>query len=173
MDFEQWLIESSLTELYKSTVEAFPTTTRRQHSTNTIKITHLEWVPWIGMKTLFVKGLAQNEGKEYSPIILFKKVNYLIEATKNTKTLIDNTGKKHIIEQLSLEDQDVLVRCPCKDFFYRFNYYNHIDKSLYGHKRKKYEAVYRPGSANYKKLPGLCKHLVKLAHVLDESGIIK
>jgi hypothetical protein len=173
MDFNEWLIESSLSELYKSTVLAFPTTTRRQHATNTIKITHLEWVPWIGMKTLFVKGLAQNEGKEYSPIILFKKVNYLSESVKNAKTLIDNVGKKHIIEQLSFEDQDVLVRCPCKDFFYRFNYYNHIDKSLYGHKRKKYEALYRPGSANPEKSEGLCKHILKLVKALTESGIIK
>jgi len=73
---------------------------------------------------------------------------------------------------LSFEDQDVLVRCPCKDFFYRFHHYNKLDKSLYGKDRKKYESHGGP-PANYKKMEGICKHILKLVKVLTESGIIK
>ena len=66
------LYESSLSDLYQSAVDAYPKTTLRQHATQPVVITQLHWTPYVGMKTLFVKGIAQNEGKEYSPIILFK-----------------------------------------------------------------------------------------------------
>ena len=173
MNFEQWLVESSLHGLYDNTVEAFPGTRMRQHATDTIKITHLDWVPYVGMKTLYVKGLAQNEGREYLPVILFKGVQYREEAGKGVVPLMDNLGKKYLLDQLSFEENEVRVRCNCPDHFWRFRHYNYVDQSLYGPDRKKYEAKHRPGSANPKKLPGLCKHLMKLGKVLKESGIIE
>ena len=76
MSFQKYLNETSLNGLYKSTVDAFPNTKMRQHATDPIVIRQLNWIPYVGMKTLFVKGLAQNEGKEYNPTIVFKKVQY-------------------------------------------------------------------------------------------------
>jgi hypothetical protein len=173
MDFEQWLTESTLPELYHNSVIGFPETTKRQHATSTIKITHLNWVPYLGMKTLFVKGLAQNEGREHNPIIIFKGVQYREQTGKNIIPLIINSGQKYLLDQLSFEKNEVLVRCDCKDHQWRFCHTNAVDRSLYGRDRKKYEAKYRPGSANPKKLPGLCKHLMVLGKVLKESGIIQ
>jgi hypothetical protein len=173
MNFEQWLIESTLPELYHNSVIAFPETKKRQHATDTIKITHLNWVPYLGVKTLFVKGLAQNEGREHTPIIVFKKVQYREQKGKNIIPLIDNLGKKYFLDQLSFDENEVLVRCDCGDHAWRFRHFNSLDKSLYGRDRKKYEAKYRPGSANPQELPGLCKHLIKLGKTLYESGIIQ
>ena len=161
--------ESSLEDLYQSAVEAFPHTTMRQHATDTIIITNLRWTPYLGMRTLFIKALAQNEGREYSPIILFKKVNYNSDEVKIT----DNTGKEYSFGKLSLENTDVVLRCNCADFFYRFNYYDHLDKSLYGRKRRKYESKGVGPPANPLELPGICKHLMKTAHVLREAGIFQ
>jgi hypothetical protein len=173
MDFEQWLTESTLPELYHNSVIGFPETKKRQHATNTIKIAHLNWVPYLGMKTLFVKGLAQNEGREYNPIIIFKGVQYREQTGKNIIPLIINSGQKYLLDQLSFEKNEVLVRCDCPDHAWRFRHFNSVDRSLYGRDRKKYEAKYRPGSANPEELPGLCKHLMVLGKVLKESGIIK
>lgn len=164
------LRESSLSDLYKSAVLGFPNCTRRQHATNTIKFVELTWIPYKGMKTLFVRGLAHNEDRTYQPIILFKNVKYL---QSGGVPLMDNNGQKHFLEQLSFKDNDVLVRCGCKDFRYRFNYYDFLDHSLYGKKAAKYVSKGMRSPANPLEMEGLCKHLIKMMKVLQESGIVK
>jgi hypothetical protein len=177
MQFQNWLFinESNLQSLYSSTVKAFPRTLKRQYSIDPIKIIELKWLPFLGMKTLFVKGLAHSDesGKDYNSMILFKGVNY--QENKNKKNLIEiiaNDGNQYIFEKIN-QKNEVLVRCDCKDFLYRFNYFNHKDESLYGKVRKKYEAKINPGSSNPSEMPGLCKHLIKLAKALDQSGILE
>ena len=80
MNFQKWinLYESSVEELYDSTVKAFPKTTKRQHAIDLIDITELNWTPYLGMKTLFVKGVAhsQESNKDYDTVFLIKNVNY-------------------------------------------------------------------------------------------------
>jgi hypothetical protein len=72
-----------------------------------------------------------------------------------------------------MESNDVLVRCTCKDFHWRMTHFNSLDGSLFGRDRRKYEALYRPGSSNPKELPGICKHLMKMGKALTESSIIR
>jgi hypothetical protein len=170
MNFCDWyqLQESSLEDLYTSSVDAFPKTTKRQYATNTIKIAKLDWTPYTGLKTLFVRALAQNEGREYNPVILFKNVQYTEDGVALT---IDD--KIYKLKPLSFENNDVLLRCQCQDFQWRFNYFDHLDQSLYGKKRKKYEALYHPDSANPQKMPGMCKHLMKMVKALQESKILR
>ena len=159
-------LESSAEELYRSAVKAFPNTKMRQHATHPIVIRELRWTPFVGVKTLFIKGLAQNEDREYGPCILFKGVNYEGKAVKITAS----DGLQYNFDKLSLENTEVLVRCNCPDFFWRFNYYDHLDKALYGTKRKKYESHGGP-AANPLELPGMCKHIMKMTKVISESGI--
>lgn len=160
--------ETSLSELYASAVAAFPRTKMRQFATDPVVITHLDWTPYKGMKTLFVKGLAQHEDREYSPIILFKGVNYQVEEVR----VAANDGSEFGMRPVSLTENDVLVRCNCPDFRWRFNYYNHLDGSLYGAKRKKYEGHGGP-PANPMEMPGICKHIMKLINVLQEAGLFR
>lgn len=160
--------ESSLSQLYDATVEAFPKTGKRQYATHLVKITKLESIPYQGMHTLYFKGLAQSEGKEYNPIILFKKVLY----SENGISFIASDYKTYHVNPLSVEQNDVLVRCDCKDFKFRFSYYNHVDESLYGVKPKKYEGTGNGPPANPLELPGLCKHLIKLMSVIKQSKIL-
>jgi hypothetical protein len=165
-----WL-ESSIEDLYQSSVDSFPETTRRQFATDSVKIEHVEWVPFIGMKTLFVKGTARNESKKYEPLMLFKGVKYKIKEGKGVIPLMASDGRKVFLEHISSERDDVLVRCSCKDFFYRFNYYNSLDRSLFGRKRGKYEGK-GLWEANPEKAPGMCKHLMKMAKMLRESKLL-
>lgn len=160
------LDESSPNDLYRTTVRAFPKTTRRQHATQPIKIETLDWMPFVGMKTLFIKGLARNEDRQYNTIVLFKGVDY--EA--DNITIAASDGMIYSFAPLSLERNDINVRCSCPDFSWRFNYYNHLDKSLQGPKRKKYEGT-TGVKANPLELPGLCKHLLKTIQVLKEARL--
>lgn len=163
-------IESSLKNLYDSSRKAFPRTKMREHATDPVRLEHLEWVPFLGVRTLFVKGTVRNEGRKHESIILFKGVEYGDE--KGRVPLVDSSGRKVFLERLSASDDDVLVRCSCGDFFNRFNYYNSLDGSLFGRKRRKYEGG-GLWEANPKELPGMCKHLMKMVAVLRESGILR
>lgn len=172
MSFDTWLNlqESNLNDLYVSTVNAFPNTTKRQHSIDPVDIVEINWTPFMGVNTLFIKALAHSgeSGKEYNTYFLFKNVKY---NESSGIQILDKNGQKYFFDPLSMEN-DVLVRCSCPDFSWRFNYTDHLDRSLYGVKRKKYEAINDPGSSNPLELPGMCKHLIKLAKTLTEIGVI-
>ena len=177
MKFYDWklLRESNLGELYDDTVRAFPRTTKRQHSIDEIEIVGLSCLPYLGVRTLFVKGTAKNEGngKEYKPIILFKNVRYKeSNDSRLWAEIVASDGRKYFFEKLS-DRNDVVLRCNCMDFHWRWNHTDYIDKSLYGSVRKKYEAKERPGSSNPLGLPGMCKHLIKLAKSLNEARILE
>ena len=161
--------ESSFNDLYHNIEIGFPNTGFRQHATNPIEILELSLLPYRGMKTLYVKGMAKNENRIYFPMILFKKVNFdLSEAT-----ITASTGAKYSFGKLSLEHTNVLVRCDCKDFRYRFAYYNSLEKSLYGRVPPKYESLGTGRIANPKEVSGFCKHCIKLFDVISEYHIFK
>lgn len=176
MKFYNWvdINESTLKQLYSSTIKAFPKTTKRQHSIHEITVRNLSITPYVGVKTLFIKGMARNDlkGTEYSPMILFKNVRYNNSKNHNFAELFASDGRKYFFERLKT-DQDVVLRCNCQDFYWRFNFTDHIDRSLYGRVRRKYEASFLPGSANPSKLPGMCKHLIQLVRSLDNYGILE
>lgn len=164
-------IESSLKDLYDGAVDAFPETVRRQHSTHTVRVDHVDWVPFVGLGTLFVKALVNNEGRKNESIILFKKVRYGGEGAGRVPVAASD-GRKVWIERLSYGDTDVLVRCSCADFRWRFAHWDKVGGSLYGRGPRRYEAQVRPGSSNPSEVPGACKHLMKMAKILRESGVL-
>jgi hypothetical protein len=159
-------LESSIEDLYASAVRAFPRTTKRQHAVDPVLIEELRWTPFLGVKTLFIKAEARNEDRHYTPMFLFKNVNYDGREVK----IVASDGLEYSFDKLSLENTDVLLRCNCPDFMWRFNYYNWEDRSLYGNKRGKYESQGGP-PANPLQLPGMCKHLMKAATALRHAGI--
>jgi hypothetical protein len=164
-------LETSIKELYKSTIESFPNTTKRQYATDPIIIEKLQLVPFKGVRTLFIKGLARSTMKKYECIMLFKNINYINKQTKGTIKIKTSTGSEELLERIESENNDVLVRCNCADFYWRGNYADHLDKSLFGRKRAKYESKgYK--SVNPLNSPMICKHIIKLSKVLIESKIL-
>ena len=164
-------LETSIKNLYKSTVESFPSTSKRQNAIDTIIIEQLQWIPFKGVKTLFIKGLARSESKKYECIMLFKNINYKQKEEKKVIKIKTSTGSEEFIEQVDSSKNDVLVRCNCADFYWRGNYADHLDKSLFGRKRAKYESKGFP-SVNPSNSPMICKHLIKLSKILKESNFL-
>lgn len=158
--------ESSIEDLYNSAVRAFPLTTKRQHAVDPVIVEELRWTPYLGVKTLFVRGAVRNESRHYNTLFLFKNMRY----DENGVTITASDGRNYTFAKIPFGTQDVLVRCDCPDFKWRFNYYNHLDSSLYGNKRGKYEGQGGP-PANPLKLPGMCKHLMKTASALRDAGL--
>jgi hypothetical protein len=115
------------------------------------------------MKTLLVRATATNEGRVYAPVILFKRVSFANEGFSFVAH--DDEKQYHV----SPREYDVLVRCDCNDFHWRFNYYNHLESSLQGAVRKEYKGSGVP--ANPLEMPGMCKHLMKMMEELKTAGI--
>ena len=160
------LNESNFQDLLNNIVKFFPTT-KRQYATGPIQIDNIKIIPFIGMKTLFVSSDSINENKQYKTIMVFKKVNY----KENGIKVKSYDGNYFYLEQIV--NNEVLLRCNCNDFFYRFHHWNHIDESLFGKDRKKYIKKGNGVSVNPLKLPGICKHIIKLNDVLSNYGILK
>ncbi len=178
MRFHEWLTrldEISLDDLYQSTVAAFPRTKKRQHATGPVQIVELAWTPYLGVKTLFIKGTAESgeSGKVYHPLVLFKNVRYHERVVRGRVEIVANDGRNYVLEKLSYSENGVLLRCDCSDFKWRFNYYDHLDKSLYGSKKRRYESKEGGPPANPKEMPGMCKHLIKLVQSLDQAGLLE
>lgn len=165
------LDETTFAQLYNSTLSAFPNTEYRHNVVDTIKVRNVKFTPYQGLNTLFIRSLAENTEKntEYKIMALIKNINY--KTSKDTVKLFDEYGKIYYLEKPKINKNDVLVRCNCQDFMWRFNYYNSVDKSLYGNKRTKYKSknIYE---ANPNKSPGVCKHLMKLFEQLIKKKII-
>lgn len=167
--------ESTAIELYKSTVDAFPGTGKRQNSIDSIRIVEMGWIPFIGMKTLYVKGLAKNmeNQNQYRASVLFKGVKYLESKTINSVELVASDANTYLLERIKPWSNEVLVRCECPDFHWRFNFYDHVDKSLYGRKRRKYDSKGVGRVANASKSEGMCKHLIKMIKAISDSKIME
>ena len=162
------LIESTLSELYNSAVLAFPNTKKRQHATQPIEIVNIRFTPFLGVRTLMVRGTAQNEDREYEAMIVFKNVQYHDKGSIKIKS----DGKTYLFEQLDVDATEILVRCNCQDFTWRGVHWNKIDRSLFGRDRKKYVGEGGP-PANPMEMPILCKHLMKFSEVLQLQGLMQ
>lgn len=165
--------EKSLTRLYDSAVDAFPNTMKRQYATDPLKVVSLHWTPFVRLKTLFIKGVVESDGNMYDTVLLFKDVDY--DVKKNSDKVIPlmaTDGMTYHFGKISPYENDVLVRCNCNDFHWRWNYYNHLDGNLWGRKRRKYEGHGGP-PANPKRMPGMCKHLIKTAIAMSRAGVFE
>jgi hypothetical protein len=101
---------------------------------------------------------------------MFKNVQY--HNGGDIEITASDNGQNYRLNSLSANDTHVLVRCNCKDFFWRFNYYDHVDDSLYGRVRKPYIAIANLGPVNPQEMPGMCKHLMALHREIAAQGLL-
>lgn len=170
---KELLLETSLTDMEQSIVIGFPDTKKRQHIINTVNVSGVKYLPMIGMKTLRVAGTVTSNGSTYTPTILFLRVNYDNASTDTNVDLKGSNGKDFFIQPIEKELTDIRVRCNCLDYYYRFATFNQPDGSHIPPKAKPYVRTtdtYPP--ANPKKVPGVCKHILKLADYLEKTEVL-
>ena len=173
-EFYEILNESSLGDLERSAVQAFPNTRRRQHTVNTVQISSAELIP--EENALMVKGEARNtsEGTSYNPTIELLGVEYVDEPSGQTATFTGTDGNEYHINPLDVNRTQVKVTCTCMDFYWRFAMWNHNDGSLLGPKPDAYvrKTDTRP-PANPTQSPGICKHLMRMMDYLQQQHIMR
>lgn len=164
--------QSSYNDLYADIQRGFPKTRARQYATQTIAVQNLKYVPVT--RGLNVQATVRSNQREYDPQIQFLGVKFIPPSATST-TFMGSDGQERSVEPIDLTKSNVKVRCNCLDFYFRFATWNYNDSSLWGRKPPLYRKV--PGSnrppVNPMRVPGVCKHIIRLVEHLQQIGIVR
>jgi hypothetical protein len=165
--------DSSVPQLQQNIERGFPETRKRQHATNEVVVSNVQYMPYIGMKMLHVKSISASNGHQYQQALQFMRVAFEPEDTETNATFQASDGEDYHIQPLQLTGHNVKVRCNCLDFHYRFANYNAQDKSLVGKPPPLYQKKTNRPPVNPGQVPGMCKHLLKLVEMLRRYGVVQ
>lgn len=166
------MLEMTLYQLDRSTQNTFGD--GREYRSNVIQISKIDFIKQQtnGKTSLLVKGTARGStGMNYTPTIQFNKVNFEEQDTNANVTVDSESGPLHMTSQ-SLKSSDVLVRCDCMDFYWRFAVWNKKHKSLLGDPPPPYAKTTDRPPVNPDQKPGTCKHLYRLVKQLKARGMM-
>lgn len=166
------LEEASYADLEQNTMQFQPPSDKRQHAVNPIQVQQLELVAANQSGTLEARANIQSGGNKYQSIIFFEGVDYQDEDTPQNITFTGADKQEYHIAPISLRTNNVKVRCTCLDFRWRFSVQNQENGSLYGPGPGLYQKTSNRPPNNPQGVPGLCKHLLKLAIELRNSGVV-
>jgi hypothetical protein len=165
---------SSLTDLERNIAVAFPRTKKREHALSDVTLGEVEFIPYKGMNMLHIRSTTTSKsGHQHKQALQILKTTFLPSVTDTCIVVTDTNGEEFYIEPIAIADHNTKVRCDCLDFYHRFATYNFVDKSLMGSKPKPYvrKTTTYP-SVNPTRVPGICKHLLKLTEKLHTDGLI-
>lgn len=179
------LTETTYGGLERNVMNFVPRTKKRQFALAPLQVQGMEFSPLPNANNLLVEGQVANPQSEtkmnavYSPKILFQEVEFHQPegeeevANPNTLTIEGKNGKEFTISPLLLNKNNVKVSCNCLDFWWRFSFYNHRDQSLLGYDVGFYKKRTQRPPVNPRKVPAMCKHLLKLAIELKNNGVVR
>lgn len=171
LSFKQFLFESTYKELESNVLSFKPKTKKRQHAVGPLTMSKMDVNAALGVKTLrFMADVNGSTGNIYKVTVQFNRVNF--DGKQHKFKAKD--GKEYTIDKLDLNSKDVMLRCQCLDFYFRFGYYNWKDKSIYGNRPKKYvrKTDWWP-PVNPEKVPGFCKHVIRTIKEIQAQGFVK
>lgn len=166
------LDERSYSELERNTNNFVPPSSKRQHAVAPIQVQQLKLVAAEPSHTLEATGTIKSGANTYQSIIFFDGVRYAPEDTGNNVTFMGADSQEHHMEPIKLNIANAKVRCTCLDFRWRFSMHNQQKDALYGPGPGAYQKKTNRPPNNPQQVPGLCKHLLKLAQELRNSKIV-
>ncbi len=168
--FKQWLSEeSTIPQLDMKARQAFPNTKKRQNDVGSVRVMpDIFYHPDTNKQELTIDTRTMsNSGNAHSQRVMLYHVNFT-----NDGIPLGQTGAH--VEPIPLTKDTARVSCDCMDFRFRFADNNNRDDSLAGEPPPAYQRV--PGSnrpeANPSRLPGMCKHLMRVVQELRRNRIV-
>ncbi len=169
--FREFLLESSLGDLERSTERAFDTD--RSDDANAVRITNMVISP--GQNTLSVNAQSLNtdKGSHYNTNLVFRDVRFQQQTTATTEAFTASDGNEYYVERLDMQRTQVEVSCNCLDFYWTFATWNGADNSLLGPAPDPYVKKTDRAPRNPTQSLGLCKHLYAIGAALRKEGILR
>ena len=166
------LFETTYTQLLTNIERSFDTN-KRQNIADTVNVSRLSYTPFVDNDSLVIKADAYSQGSTvYKPTIQFFNVEFTDENTGDVN-FIGNDTQEYYIKKIGLNNNDVKVGCNCMDFHHRFAMWNHNDGSHYGEKPDVYIKKTDRPPVNPLKVPGVCKHIVKLVDKIKSLSMVR
>lgn len=165
------LNETSTIHQLKSTVNVFFDTPRDEKSRQ-VQVSNRIYIPYVDDSQLLVRANTKTNQKTYMTSILFDDVKFVNENRKYAIPILTKNNKLFIMP-IKRRKSDVLVSCTCLDFYYMFSVWNHRNNSLYGDAPEPYIKKTNRPLRNPERVPGVCKHILRLSDVLIQERILK
>ena len=164
--------DSTYPDLYTNIQRGFPNTTKRQHATGPVVVQNTQYTPYAANGGLQINSEVRSGGNLYTPVIQLLNVDFQQNDEPTNVTFKATNDQDYHVVPVRLTDHNVKVRCNCLDFYHRFAVWNHADNSLFGPKPPPYQrkTTDRP-EVNPQRVPGFCKHLIKLFQELEHEGL--
>lgn len=166
------LLEKMSMNQLSSNTDVFFTTPRKQNSVR-VQVTNIQFIPALESKTLLVKAKTRSGVSQYDTRILFENVQYVEFGALNSVEILGVDGNKYYIKSLKKSQSDIKVGCTCPDFYYMFSVWNDNAESLEGPSPEPYVKKTDSPPRNPERVPGVCKHLLKLGDVCANRKILK
>jgi hypothetical protein len=160
------LLEVSLNQLDSNTSSSFPNSSGRHNAVDEVRVVKKSFLKIDVDKLKAIATVQGSEGQSYQCTCIFNKVNFVDQTAPDAVSVGDSYVQK--ISNLS----DTQVKCTCKDFYWTFAWFNSANSALDGKPPKPYRATGLRPPRNQPKVPGICKHLMKLRNELIADGII-
>lgn len=162
--------EATFTQLRQNIEKGFPETKKRQHAIGEVNIVRMQFVPYAG--ALEVHAVSRSNGHDYAQKIIFSDV---VNANAGEgASFTGNDNKLHQIQPIDLQGARVKVNCTCLDFHHRFASWNFSADALSGAKPPLYQRKTTDHPpVNPLRVPGICKHLIKLVDTLRQQQLVR
>lgn len=167
------LNEDTYANLEKNTIHFDPPTTKRQHVVDPVQVTNLELVPARESGNLTAKAKISSSGSEYRTTALFDNVVFEDTDQPDNVSFTGSDGNEYHLTPIDLSTNNVKVSCTCLDFYWRFATWNHQRDSLNGHPPPPYQRKTNRPPVNPRRVPGVCKHLMKTFISLRDAGVVR
>jgi len=185
IDEELIFERSTYNDLERNVVNFNPVSKKRQNAVDPVRITKLETLPAIGMKTLSIWALANSTDSKsgsnttYEPSIIFNGVEFVGDEVpqgqegeeeqqqparndSNTITAKARDGRDYSMKVIDLAQNNVRVNCQCLDFYWRFRDQNAKDKSGVLRSKPAYQPKTDRVSVNPQQVPGLTLRIINI-----------
>lgn len=166
------LDEATYAELERNTMQFVPHTNKRQYAVNAVQVQSLQLISYVPNRMLECRADIISSGNKYQSIIVFGDVVFQDEDTAENITFTGADNQEYHILPIQLQRATAKVRCTCLDFRWRFSIYNQEANALWGDGPGVYQKTTNREPNNPRKVPGVCKHLMKVAIELKNSRIV-
>ncbi len=168
--------DRTIPQLQRDIEVGFPNTKKRQHATNEVRVSNLTYTPFTNQKVLRIEGHTNsNSGNTYNQFIDLHNVNYEYGGNENNVPIESTDNHEYYIQPIELNTTNVKVFCECSDYQHRFANFNIANQCHIGPPPAKY--VRKPdskrGPVNPLRVPGFCKHLIRIVNNLKTDGLLK
>lgn len=138
----------------------------RKQGASKVQVVRTIFIPAIDNEMLEVRATTNTNQQRYRTSMQFDEIEYVDEPDNESVTIMGTDGRKYYLKRIPLNSIDVKVKCTCLDFYYRFATWNSGDDSLIGQPPPPYIKKTNRPPVNPAKVPGVCKHIIKLTDKL-------